>query len=51
VIGCRADQAKAIDDLVVEADGTGSDLLERRKTDQEGEGARVYLSVEAIARV
>ena len=40
-----------VDNLVVEADGTGSIVLARSKTDQEGEGARLYLSTEAIARV
>lgn len=43
--------ALKIDDLVVEADGTGSVLLQRSKTDPEGAGARLYLSIEAIARV
>lgn len=43
--------ALTLDQLEVEADGTGSIVLARSKTDQEGEGARLYLSAAAIARV
>jgi integrase len=37
--------------LTVEADGSGSVLLERAKTDQEGEGALLYLSPATLERL
>ena len=40
-----------IDDLTFAADGSGTALIQRSKTDQVGEGARAYLSRETLRQL
>ena len=40
-----------VEDLTFAADGSGTALIRRSKTDQAGEGARAYLSRETVRRL